>query len=233
MTDIVHEHAGRTLTHVLVEPAGAARATIVMFPTVMGVTALEQGFAERLAGRGDRVLVADLFGRRFVPAEREQAMAAMAELRSDRTALRDQLLAVLDQAHALRGADAARMAAMGFCFGGQCALDLARTGTQLALAASFHGLFDPPGLPPQPIRAAVIAFHGWADRLVPPEEVTALGEELTAAGAQWQLHAYGGVGHAFTNPNAPPGPGFGYDNAAASRSFASFDLMLDETFGPA
>ena len=90
----------------------------------------------------------------------------------------------------------------GYCFGGQCALDLARSGADIAAAVSFHGLFDPPGLPPQKISAKVVAFHGWDDPMVPPEKVVALGKELTEAGCDWQIHAYGHVGHGFTNPHA-------------------------------
>jgi dienelactone hydrolase len=231
MTELTQGFGDQTLTHVLVEAEGQARATLLLFPTVMGVTDLEAGFARDFASRGFRVLVADLFGRRFAPAERADAMTAMTALRSDRGALRDRLLAVLDLLRSQNGVEPARIAALGFCFGGQCALDLARTGTELAVAASFHGLFDPPGLPPQPIRAKVAAYHGWADNLAKPDAVVALGEELTAAGADWQLHAYGGVGHAFTNPGAAPAPGFGYDEATSRRSFAAFYALLDETFG--
>ena len=90
----------------------------------------------------------------------------------------------------------------GYCFGGMCALDLARSGADIAAAVSFHGLFDPPGLPPEKISAKVVAFHGWDDPMVPPDKVVALGQELTEAGADWQIHAYGHVGHGFTNPHA-------------------------------
>ncbi len=231
MTNVTQDFGGQTLTHELVEAQGQARATLLLFPTVMGVSDLEAGFARDFAAQGYRVLIADLFGRRFTPADRVDAMAAMTELRSDRAALRDRLLAVLDLLRCQAGVDRPRIAALGFCFGGQCALDLARTGTDLAIAASFHGLFDPPGLPPQPIKATIAAYHGWADSLAKPDAVVALGEELTAAGADWQLHGYGGVGHAFTNPGAAPSPGFGYHATAARRSFASFHALLDETFG--
>src|SRR5206468_2643497 len=87
-------------------------------------------------------------------------------------------------------------------FGGQCALDLARSGADIAAAVSFHGLFDPPGLPPEKIKAKVVAFHGWDDPMVPPDKVVALGQELTEAGSDWQIHAYGNVAHGFTNPKA-------------------------------
>ena len=82
----------------------------------------------------------------------------------------------------------------------------------IAGVASFHGLFDPPGLPPRPIKAKVAAYHGWDDPLVPPEAVVALAAELTAAGADWQIHAFGHVGHGFTNPGATGAmPGIKFD----------------------
>ena len=117
---------------------------------------------------------------------------------------------------------------MGFCFGGKCALDLARSGADIAGAASFHGLFDPPGLPPQKIKAKVVAYHGWDDPMVPPDAVVALAKELTEAECDWQIHAYGHTGHGFTNPKASDLgiDGVFYTQAAARRSFASLYLFL-------
>ena len=227
---VKHEFRGETLDSVLVGTGGASRATVICFPTVMGVTDLELGFARELAARGFEVLVADLFGRRFTPGvDREEAFAAMGRLREDRAALRDRLLSVLE---VVRGRGAARIAAIGYCFGGQCALDLARSGADIAGVASFHGLFDPPGLDPQPIKAKVVAFHGWDDPMVPPESVVALGNELTQGGADWQIHAYGHVGHGFTNPNASAIgiAGVEYNRAAAERSWTALNNFLDELF---
>ena len=83
---------------------------------------------------------------------------------------------------------------------------MARSGADVAGVASFHGLFDPPGLRPQPIKAKVVAYHGWDDPMVPPDAVVALGQELTEAGCDWQIHAYGHIGHGFTNPGADAAP---------------------------
>ncbi len=226
---------GERVEHVLVTAApDASQPCVIIFPTVMGVTDLELGFARRLADKGRSVLVADLFGRRFTPVvDREAAFAAMTKLRGDRAALRRRLAAVLEIAREQAEVDASKVAAIGFCFGGQCALDLARSGADISGIASFHGLFDPCGLDLPPIKAKVVAFHGWDDPMAPPEMVVALANELTAAGADWQIHAYGHVAHGFTNPNASQigVAGVEYNAAAARRSWAALEDFLDELFG--
>mgnify|MGYP003295897884 CR=1 FL=1 len=226
------DYDGQTFEHVIVhDETGRTLPTVIIFPTVMGVQPLEIGFAERLVGLGYHAVVADMFGRRFTPGvDREAAFAAMGALRSDRAALRDRLLAIVETVRALEHVDGAKVVVIGYCFGGQCALDVARSGADIAGVAAFHGLFDPPGLPPQPIRAKVVAFHGWDDPMVPPEAVVALGKELTEAGADWQIHAYGHVGHGFTNPRASELgiAGVAYHEAAARRSWDAFEDYLAE-----
>ena len=211
--------------------SGSTRPGVILFPTVMGITDLERGFAERLVGQGYSVLLADLYGRRFTPEQRAEAMAAMTALREDRAALRDRLLGVLGVAIEQDEIDDERVAAIGFCFGGQNALDLVRSGAAVVGVASFHGLFDPPGLPPHAIRAKVSAYHGWDDPLVPPDAVVALARELTEAQCDWQIHAFGHVGHGFTNPGATGAmPGIKFDERTARRAWAACDAFLAECF---
>jgi dienelactone hydrolase len=229
---LTQEYEGQTLDHVIVhDGTGRVLPTVLIIPTVMGVQPLEIGFAEKLVGQDYHVVIADLFGRRFTPGvDKEAAFAAMGELRADRAALRDRLLAILAVVQERPHVNKERIAVIGFCFGGQCALDVARSGADVAGVAAFHGLFDPPGLPAQPIKAKVAAYHGWNDPMVPPEAVVALGNELTAGGADWQIHAYGHVGHGFTNPRAHEIgiEGVAYDEAAERRSWASLELFLSE-----
>ncbi len=232
--NIPHAFNGEELESVLVtDGSGQALPGVIIIPTVMGVTDLEIGFARDLVGRGYNALVADIFGKKFRGAERDTMFGEMNRLGGDRASLRDRLLSVLEVARGQSEVDSARIAAMGFCFGGKCALDMARSGADIAGVASFHGLFDPPGLPPQPIKARVVAYHGWDDPMVPPEAVVALAQELTEAGCDWQIHAYGHTGHGFTNPKAHELgiDGVFYTQAAARRSFASLYLFLDELFG--
>ena len=128
--------------------------------------------------------------------------------------------------------DANKTAATGYCFGGMCVLDLARTGEDFQGAASFHGLFNKPGnTDGNAIKAKVLALHGWDDPMVPPADVTALAEELTAGGADWQIHGYGNTLHAFTNPEAnAPDMGAMYQADADRRSWQAMENFLAEVF---
>ena len=224
---------GESLEGVLVGRRDSeARPTVILIPTVMGVSDLEIGFGRQLVELGYNAFVADLFGKQFHGAPRDTMFGEMGRLRGDRAALRKRLLAVLEQVQGLDEVEGDSIVVAGYCFGGQCALDLARSGAEIAAAVSFHGLFDPPGLPEEKIKAKVVAFHGWDDPMVPPEAVVALGQELTRAGSDWQIHAYGHVAHGFTNPSASDLQidGVRYNALAAERSWTSFINLLEELF---
>ena len=108
-------------------------------------------------------------------------------------------------------------------------LDLARSGADVRGVVSFHGLLSPSGLPATKIKSKVLILHGNDDPMAPTEAVVAIGKELSAAGADWQLHNYGGTVHAFTNPEAD-NPAFGtvYNAAADRRSWKSLLNFLEE-----
>lgn len=224
---------GRQLENVLVSRRDRQpRPGVVIFPSVAGVSDLEIGFARQLVELGYSGFVADVFGASLRGAAREVKMAEMNRLRGDRANLRRLLTALYDCARGLDAIDGERILATGFCFGGQCALDLARSGAGIAGAVSFHGLLDPPGLPPEEMRAKILAFHGWDDPLAKPESVLAFAEEMTKAGVDWQVHAFGHVGHSFTNPAADgTTPGLKYDALATERSWTAFINFLEEVFG--
>jgi len=227
---VEHEFNGETLLSELV-PVKKPRATIILFPTVAGVSELELGFAETLSAKGYNAFVADLYGKPFRGSGREVGAQHMRRVGADRANLRERLLAVLETVRGLPDTGAG-IVAIGFCFGGLCALDLARSGADIAGVASFHGIFDPPGLRPKPISAKVIAFHGWDDPMVPPAKVVALGRELTEAGCDWQILAFGNTRHAFTNPGADKlgNPAVRYSPNANRRSWRALDGFLDELF---
>ncbi len=215
---------------VLGEAAGSA-PTVLVFHDWGGRSESQEGFAHRLAEMGYHAFGVDIYGKRGGTPEQNQAL--MGPLLEDRALLRRLLLETVEVVAALPEVDSGALAAIGFCFGGLCVLDLARAGGAVKGVASFHGLFTPPGLPTvTPIRAKIAAYHGWADPMVKPDTVVALGEELTAAGADWQLHGFGGALHAFMVEGANmPSMGVQYDETTAKRAWAYLELFLREVLG--
>jgi len=127
-------------------------------------------------------------------------------------------------------ADNHRIAAIGFCFGGLCVLDFARSGADLKGVVSFHGLLGAPeNHIPQPIKARVLILHGHDDPMADNQQVQAIQQELTEANVDWQLHSYGHTVHAFTNPVAND-PDFGtvYNAVADRRSWLAMKNFLAE-----
>lgn len=233
LADFSNEHDGLRLDHRVARPAEEGpHPAVLIFPTWAGRGAAEEALAQRLAGQGRIGIACDLYGEGRTGGDARENEALMTPLVSDRALLRARLGSVLSAARGLDGVDPGRIAAVGFCFGGLCALDLARSGADLAGVASIHGLLHPPGLPQGEIRASIIAFHGWDDPMAPPDALVALGRELTEAGADWQIHAFGGAMHAFTNPAAnDPGAGLVHEPRAAARTFAGLETFLKEVLG--
>ena len=231
-TELSQTHDGVTLSHLALDDGGGvARPGVVIFPSVMNRGPVEEDYGERLVGLGFSVLCADTFGAGLIGRDRDTMFGEMSNHLEDRAAFVKRLAAILEFAKALPAFDSSKMAVMGFCFGGLCTLDLARSGAGFQVAGSFHGLLKPPNFDTAKIAPKVAAFHGWDDPMAPPEDVVALGKELTEAGCDWQIHAYGHVAHGFTNPKAQDldVPGVVYNQVAASRSWDSFTDLLAET----
>jgi len=196
-----------------------------------GRSGFEVDKAKALAELGFTGFALDLYGKGVLGTSTEENQALIAPFVEDRMMLRARLLKIIDVLKEQPEVDANQIAAIGFCFGGLCVLDIARTGAEIKGVVSFHGLLGAPGNTADKIKAKILALHGWDDPMAPPADVEALGKELTAAGADWQLHAYGGVMHAFTNPEAND-PGFGtvYNAGADRRSWTAMKNFLGEIF---
>jgi dienelactone hydrolase len=229
--DYVHDSAD--FEGVMVSGRHAYAPTVLVFHGMEGRSDAQVEFCRRLADLGYRALAVDVFGREATRRGPEACAAAMASLVEDRDAMRDRLVGVVDALTALPTVRRDAMAAIGFCFGGLCVLDLARHGTHLAAVASFHGMLTPlPKSSSTPIATKVSVYHGWADPFAPPADVLALAAELTERGADWQLHAYGHALHAFMAPFAnAPERGIQFDEATSRRAWESAVAFLGETFG--
>jgi dienelactone hydrolase len=197
-----------------------------------GRTAFEEAKAIALAQRGYVGFAIDMYGKGVRGSSPEENNALMTPLIQDRERLQQRILRGVEILREQAEVDPVKVAAIGFCFGGLCVLDLARTGSDVKGVASFHGLFVAPGnTAGNKIRAKVLCLHGYDDPMVQPPAMLDLASELSAAGADWQIHAYGNTVHSFTNPEADdPALGAAYNEAADRRSWVALQNFLEELF---
>jgi dienelactone hydrolase len=206
---------------------------VLVFHAWRGRDAFACQKAEALAKLGYVGVALDLYGKGVLAKNNEESGMLMQPLVKDRALLRKRILIALDATLKRPEVDSHQIGAIGFCFGGLCALDLARTGADVKGVATFHGLFDPPeGVEKKTIRAKILAMHGHDDPMAPPEKVLAFEKEMTQAKVDWQVHVYGNTMHAFTVPEAND-PGFGtvYQPLAERRSWQSMKNFFEEVFG--
>jgi len=188
--------------------------------------------AKKLAALGYVGFAVDMYGKGVLGSSPEENMKLMQPFMADRAMLQQRMKAALAAVRLMPWVDDSKIAAIGFCFGGLCSLDLARTGVDIKGVVSFHGLLLPPGnTPDKAIKAKILALHGHDDPLVPDEQVLAFEQEMTEADADWQLHIYGNTMHGFTNPLAND-PVFGavYQPDADQRSWLAMQNFLTEIF---
>ncbi|WP_101758016.1 dienelactone hydrolase family protein [Oceanicoccus sp. KOV_DT_Chl] len=188
--------------------------------------------AIKLAESGYIAFAIDVYGNGKTLTDMADMMPTVAPFMADRKVLLKRLRAAVDAAKIIPGADSSKIAAMGYCFGGLCALDLARGGhNDIQSVISFHGSLLPNGIDtPHTIPAKILAIHGHDDPMVPPEQVAAFQQEMTDKKADWQFIAYGHTVHSFTRHDANnPDLGTVYNETADRRSWLTMLNFLTET----
>tara|TARA_B100001250_G_scaffold133454_1_gene114049 strand:+ start:531 stop:1241 length:711 start_codon:yes stop_codon:yes gene_type:complete len=189
--------------------------------------------AERIASMGYVGFALDMYGKGVFGTDEDTDLnsSLMNPLASDRNLLRKRVGAALVAGRNIPQVDATKVAAMGYCFGGMCVLELARSGADILGVISIHGIFSPGEVVNEEIKAKVLCLHGHDDPMVPPEQVLAFESEMNQAGVDWQVHVYGNTMHAFTNP-AANNPDFGamYKEAAETRTYQTLANFLEEIF---
>lgn len=206
---------------------------ILIFPEAPGLGAHVIRRAAALAQLNYVALAADVHGDGVLLDDPKTMRAGIDLLKSQPERLYRRLQASLQALAQVPQVDTERIAVIGYCFGGWCALELARTGAALRGVAVFHGtLSSSQENSAGRIRGQVLVCSGASDPLVPLEQVTAFSEEMSAAGIDWQVHLYGGACHGFTSPEAGGNsrPGFGYSASADRRSWAELRSFLGEIF---
>ena len=206
---------------------------ILIFPEAPGVGAHVIRRAAALARLNYVALAADLHGDGVLFDDPKVMRAGIDLLKSQPERLHRRLQASLQALAQVPQVDPQRMAVIGYCFGGWCALELARTGAALRGVGIFHGaLISSQQNTAGQIRGKLLVCTGDGDPLVPMDQIAGFSAEMSAAGVDWQVHLYGGACHGFTSPEAGsnPRPGFGYSASADRRSWAELSSFLGEIF---
>ena len=228
MPDFTYDADGTPCHGYLALPGGDGPVPgVLVTPAFGGLGPLERAAADRLAGMGYAALGVDYYGHGTHTTVREEAAKLMAELNGDRPLLAARMQAALAALAGHERVDAARLGAIGFCFGGKAVLDLARSGADFRAGVSLHGVYDAPPAGSRRMQASILVLHGWDDPLCPPEATVGLAQELTEHCADWQILSFGHTGHAFTNPKASA-PGMGYSESATERSWAAMARFFAE-----
>lgn len=228
----VYEAPGGTYESMAVfDPQVGEQPGCLLFPNFLGTKEWDFAKAEKVAALGFKVLVVDYYGQGKRGTDMESGSALMQELATDRALMRDKLKAHLAQLHALPGVKAGKVAAVGFCLGGKCVLDLARAGADLVGVVN-HGVYDAPPFPNAAMTAKLLICHGWNDPLCPPEATVGLANELNHAGVDWQMIAFGHTGHAFTANDVPLAEdnSFGFQPDTDRRSWQALVNFYAESF---
>lgn len=228
---VTYADRGTALTGWLARPSGPARGAVVVFPTIANVTPAVERRADMLAKAGFVAMIADLYGK---PVPSFEAAGSLAQqLRGDPGHYRVRVCAAVAALRDHPAAAGLTLAAIGYCMGGQAALETARAGEDLVLVASFHGILSTDLPASRPIAGRLLVCHGDADPLVPREQVVGFWQEMDAVSANWHFHAYSGIKHGFTDPGSDARglPAIAYDRSADRQSWAALMGLMDEVFG--
>jgi dienelactone hydrolase len=233
--EIAYEVGGKRYVGYLALDEGRSgkRPGVLLAPEGPGRGPLVKTFARKLAEAGYVAFAMDYHGEGQVLTDFDEMMKRLGGFMADPAGIRAIASAALAVLVAQPETDAARLAAIGYCFGGTTALELARSGADLKCVVGFHsGLGTARPQDAKAIKARVLVQLGADDPLIPPAQRAAFEEEMRAGGVDYRILVYGGAEHSFTNPDATAigRPGIKYDEKTDRRSWRAMLDAFDEAF---
>ena len=211
------------------------RPAVLVYHHWRGIDQYIKARTDQLARMGYIAFAADVYGKGVRPADAKAAAAQAQIYRSDRQLMRRRAQTALDTLRLVPRVDGRRIAAIGYCFGGGVALELARSGADIAGVVSFHGTLDTPR--PEDaklIKAKILILQGADDPNAPIKQIAEFEDEMRGGKVDYQIALYGGAVHSFTMPSAGSAPSTGnaYDAKADRRSWQVMKDFFAEVFGP-
>ncbi len=229
---ITYEKDGVKMDGIIAYEAKAtkqARPGVLVFHNWMGNTEESIGRAKDLAALGYVAFAADIYGSGIRPKDFKEASELATIYKTDRKLMRTRAQAALDALLATKKADARRITAIGYCFGGTVALEMARAQAPLIGVVSFHGGLSTT-MKATTTATHILALHGGDDPYVPQDEVIEFQKEMREAKADWQFVSYGNAVHSFTEKAAgnDNSKGAAYNELADQRSWEEMKRFFKE-----
>jgi dienelactone hydrolase len=216
------------------DTAGPKKPGVLVVPEWWGLNDYAKSRTEQLAKLGYVAFAADMYGDGKTTTDPKVATQLAGPVMGDRGLMRARVNAAFDQLKGRAEVDPAKLAAIGYCFGGTSVLELARSGTPVLGVVCFHGgLSTTTPEDAKNIKGRVLVLTGASDTFIPPEMRDAFAKEMADAKVNWEMDVYCDAVHAFTNPNAGQFgmPNVAYNKEADERSFARMVSFFNEIFG--
>ncbi len=231
--DVEYEHDGVKLRGYLAYDVAlnTIRPGVLVFHEWWGLNDYAKRRAHEIAEMGYIAFACDMYGVDSAAVSTEEAMELAKPFYEDRELMRERAAIGLWNLRNFSLCDKTRLLAIGYCFGGSCALELARSGAELKGVVSFHGGLNTPNTEDaQNIKARLLVCHGADDPFVDEAEVVGFIQEMRNTDVDWQLIHYSGAVHAFTNPASgdDPSKGVAYNKEADERSWEAMKLFFRE-----
>ena len=229
------QHDGDELVgQVALPDAQGPRPTVMVMHNAHGLGEQVRERAHRLAGLGYVAVATDMYGGGTHHTDPEGSGRSMMDIFSAPDRLRARVVAWYEEIKNRPDVEPRHVAAIGFCFGGMCVLELARSGADVKTTVSFHGLLST-SQPAQPnsIDGSIAIYAGGKDPYAPPAQVEATRKEMAAAGAHLQVTVFADAFHGFTEPDssAVNRNDIAYDATADRVSWAGTVALLESTIG--
>jgi dienelactone hydrolase len=233
--EITYTYEGTNLKGYLAwdDAAAGKRPGVLIVHEFWGLRDYERKRAEQLAGLGFVAFAGDMYGEGKVTEHPADASKMAGEVRKNAKVWRGRALAGLKVLQEQENVDGKKLAAIGYCFGGSTALQLAYGGADVAAVVSFHGALPVPSEDEaKAIKAKVLICHGALDTFIPEETIQKVRAALDGAKADYQMVYYGGAVHSFTVPGADKAgmKGVAYNEAADRRSWNDMLALFREVF---
>lgn len=232
--NISYQYNNQSFEGVLVYPQDNDKKlpALLMISNWLGITNEAIDLAKYQADKGYIVFIVDLYGKDIRPQNNQQAAEAMMPLKGNRQELRQRMAKGLEVLIEQPNIEKQKIATFGFCFGGCCALELARSGADIKAAISFHGNLDTPNpADAKNIKGSILVMNGANDPMIPENQITDFFNEMkTTPNVDWQFINYGGAVHGFTDITANEPEVKQYNAKVSKRAFNTMNNLLDSLF---